>query len=56
MYVVLTASAGHGQRPDGHLRGAYASDVPPEQELGPGLDIVLRGLRDSRGTPHAEAD
>jgi hypothetical protein len=34
----------------------YARDVPPEQEFGQGLDIVLRGLRDLRGTPRAEAD
>jgi AcrR family transcriptional regulator len=33
----------------------YASDVPPEQEFGQGLDIVLRGLRDLRGAPHGEA-
>jgi AcrR family transcriptional regulator len=31
---------------------ACASDVPPEQEFGQGLDIVLRGLR---GAPHSEA-
>jgi hypothetical protein len=31
----------------------YASEVPPEQEFGRGLDIVLRVLR---GTLHGEAE